>query len=47
MTSLLYFVAGKYDAFETALEVLRARKDHPDVPPERLTQVLRQGPFVW
>ncbi|GAX78010.1 hypothetical protein CEUSTIGMA_g5452.t1 [Chlamydomonas eustigma] len=30
---------GKYDAFETTLEVLRAMHDHPDVPPEKLQDV--------
>lgn len=30
---------GKWDAFETFMEILRARLDHPDVPPERLSQV--------
>uniref|UniRef100_A0A6U2FL05 Exostosin GT47 domain-containing protein n=1 Tax=Chlamydomonas euryale TaxID=1486919 RepID=A0A6U2FL05_9CHLO len=28
--------SGRYDAFETLLEVLRARIDHPGIPPHRL-----------
>ena len=30
---------GKYDAFETTLEVLRAMVDHPGTPPDKLASV--------
>jgi hypothetical protein len=30
---------GQYDAFETLLEVLRMRRDHPGVPPARYAEV--------
>ena len=30
---------GKWDAFETLMEILRARLDHPGVAPEQLSQV--------
>ncbi|EFJ43461.1 acetylglucosaminyltransferase [Volvox carteri f. nagariensis] len=31
--------SGRYDAFETLLEILRAKAAHPDTPPEQLRQV--------
>ncbi|GLC51474.1 hypothetical protein PLESTB_000506400 [Pleodorina starrii] len=30
---------GRYDAFETTMEILRVRKEHPGVPPEKYTKV--------
>ena len=30
---------GKYDAFETTFEVLRAMVDHPGTPPDKLASV--------
>ncbi|GIL72456.1 hypothetical protein Vretimale_4167 [Volvox reticuliferus] len=30
---------GRYDAFETLMEILRVRKAHPDVPPEKYQKV--------
>ncbi|EFJ44782.1 acetylglucosaminyltransferase [Volvox carteri f. nagariensis] len=30
---------GRYDAFETLMEILRVRKEHPDVPPEKYQKV--------
>ena len=32
---------GRYDAFETLMEVLRMRRDHPGVPPARYAEVDR------
>ncbi|GLI68736.1 hypothetical protein VaNZ11_013227 [Volvox africanus] len=33
---------GRYDAFETLMEILRLRKEHPDVPPEKYQKVDEQ-----
>ncbi|KAG2487592.1 hypothetical protein HYH03_013871 [Edaphochlamys debaryana] len=38
-TGALFGESGAFDAFETLLEVLRAKAAHPDVPFERLRQV--------
>ncbi|KAG2494161.1 hypothetical protein HYH03_007796 [Edaphochlamys debaryana] len=31
--------SGRFDVFETVLEILRAKAEHPDVPPEKLRSV--------